>query len=655
MNCLCSTKILLHQWVFFWIAITIVQASLCNAQTRAPEREKKRIPPTHADVRYGAHERNVIDLYLAKSTTPTPLVLYIHGGGFRGGDKSTVNQTDLRSYLDLGYSVAAINYRLTDTAPAPAQYHDCARALQFLRHHAVQWNLDGQRVASTGSSAGAGTSMWLAFHDDLADPTSTDPIARESTRLNCVAVTNGQSSYDPRFAESIGIPRPNFDRHPFFLPFYGIEQNEIDSEAAYAKYPEMAPITFLSADDAPVWLDYNRQNVPVTTDSDVQLVVHHPLLGIELKRQMDRLQLECIIQYLDSSDRKVRHGDDRPTISAVQFIQQHLAPRAAARQHLNLSTAMEAGRPAAGQTKENSTRAANPRESVGLMPLTEMSANDRYHGQDGGLYGKGMNTPPAGHRAVAEQELARIQPLDAEGKALAEGKIGFVSISMSNATMEFSRFKSLADADTDKAPAVSIVDCAQGGQAMAEWTRSDARAWMETDRRLKTAGVSPNQVQVAWIKLANKGPRGDLETHGRQLQRDTMAVIQNAKSRFPNLRIAYLSSRIYAGYATNNLNPEPFAYESAFVVRWLIQKQITGDAALNFSFEKGTIQSPLLLWGPYLWADGTTPRKVDNLFYSREDLAADGTHPSDTGTDKVAKIMLDFFKNDDLAKPWFVR
>lgn len=329
MGCMNSRKLSRSSMLVF-AAIILCQPGYCAGQTETADGAKRRIAPTHADVRYGAHERNVIDLYLAQSESPTPLVLYIHGGGFRGGDKSTVNQADLRSFLDLGYSVAAINYRLTDSAPAPAQYLDCARALQFLRHHAARWNLDGKRVASTGSSAGAGTSMWLAFHDDLADPSSTDPIARESTRLSCVAVTNGQSSYDPRFAESIGIPRPNFDRHSFFLPFYGIEANEIDTEAAYAKYREMAPITFLTSDDAPVWMDYNRQNEPVTAESDVQLVVHHPLLGIELKRQMDLLQVECVIQYLDPSGKKVRHGDDRPTINAVQFIQTYFTPRAAA-------------------------------------------------------------------------------------------------------------------------------------------------------------------------------------------------------------------------------------------------------------------------------------------------------------------------------------
>ena len=194
------------------VAVTVVDAGQRRSRPAPPE-------PTHADVRYGPHERNVLDLYLAESEGPTPLVLYIHGGGFRGGDKRSLGANVVKSYHDAGFSVAAINYRLTDTAPAPAAYLDCGRALQFLRYHADKWNLDPRLVASTGGSAGAGTSMWLAFHNDLADPKSDDPVARESTRLVCIAVSNGQSSYDPRFAEKIGIPRPNYERHDFFLPF----------------------------------------------------------------------------------------------------------------------------------------------------------------------------------------------------------------------------------------------------------------------------------------------------------------------------------------------------------------------------------------------------------------------------------------------------
>lgn len=295
------------------------------------------------------------------------------------------------------------------------------------------------------------------------------------------------------------------------------------------------------------------------------------------------------------------------------------------------------------------------REQTGLKPLTEMTAKDRYKGQDGGLYGNGRNAPPDNHRKAAAAEVGKIQPLAPDGNPDTGGRIVLISISMSNATQEFSTFKRLADVHSAKSPTLTIVDCAQGGQAMAEWVNPQAPPWREADRRIAAAQVTARQVQVAWIKLANKGPRGELDEHGKKLQRDTLAVIQNARARFPKLRIAYLSSRIYGGYATNPLNPEPFAYESAFVVRWLIQDQIKGDAALNFDAAYGPVKAPLLLWGPYLWADGTKPRQIDKLVWNRADLAGDGTHPSSAGQQKVARMLLDFFRTDETAKPWFVR
>lgn len=292
----------------------------------AQDRKQSQLEPTHTNVRYGPHERNVLDLYLAESDTPTPLVLYIHGGGFRGGDKRSLNRGQGRSYLDSGYSIAAINYRLTDTAPAPAAYLDCARALQFLRHHAEKWNLDPRRVASTGGSAGAGTSMWLAFHDDLAEPESEDPIARQSTRLRCIVVLNGQSSYDPRFAEQIGIPRPNFERHPFFLPFYDLEKDEIDTPRAYRRYESAAPITYLTKDDPPALLIYRYPNKEVTSESPLNLVVHHPKFGIALKQRMDALGIECIVQYRDSETRRtVRHGENAAPLKPIEFIEKHFS------------------------------------------------------------------------------------------------------------------------------------------------------------------------------------------------------------------------------------------------------------------------------------------------------------------------------------------
>ncbi|HZN34769.1 MAG TPA: hypothetical protein VFB80_13165 [Pirellulaceae bacterium] len=292
-------------------------------------------------------------------------------------------------------------------------------------------------------------------------------------------------------------------------------------------------------------------------------------------------------------------------------------------------------------------------EKTGFKPLTEMTADDRYKGQDGGLYGQGRNSPPDELKKAAEVELKKIVPLDKDGKPAASGTIAFISISMSNATQEFSTFKPLADRDAAKSPRVTIVDCAQGGQAMAEWVDPSANPWQVASQRLVSAGVSPQQVQVAWVKLANKGPRGDLQEHGAKLQKDTTAVLQNAKTKFPNLRIVYLGSRIYGGYTGGPLNPEPYAYEGAFVVRWLIQDQMKGSAALNYDAAKGDVKAPLLLWGAYFWGDGVTPRKSDGLVWKREDFAGDGTHPSQSGREKVARMILDFCKSEELAKPWF--
>lgn len=188
---------------------------------------------------------------------------------------------------------------------------------------------------------------------------------------------------------------------------------------------------------------------------------------------------------------------------------------------------------------------------------------------------------------------------------------------------------------------------------MAQWTAPSARPWTVAEERLQSANVTPKQVQIAWVKLANVSPSGELAEHGKKLQADTLAVLQNAKARFPNLRIAYLSSRIYAGYAGTRLNPEPYAYEGAFPVRWLIQDQIKGDANLNYDPQRGTVKAPLLLWGPYLWADGMTPRKSDGLIWERQDLGGDGTHPSDKGRQKVSDQLLTFFKTDAEAQTWF--
>jgi hypothetical protein len=292
-----------------------------------------------------------------------------------------------------------------------------------------------------------------------------------------------------------------------------------------------------------------------------------------------------------------------------------------------------------------------------LTPLTELGTA-KYKGEDGGLYGGGRNEPPKEHLAVAMAESAKIQPLDAEGKPSKDGKIVLVSIGMSNTTMEYSVFKKLADADPQKSPHVVVVDGAMGARTGTAWALDgvDLLPAGEGDRLIKIMGGMGRKVTKGfgdtWTTVEER-----LKTAGvnaRQVQANIGDILLIARHRYPNLRIAYLSSRIYGGYATTPLNPEPYAYEEAFSMRWLIQDQIAGKPALNYDSAHGEVKAPVVLWGPYLWADGTTPRKADGLIYAREDLSpGDGTHPEQSARTKVANLLLTFLKNDPTAKRWF--
>ncbi len=324
-----------------------------------------------------------------------------------------------------------------------------------------------------------------------------------------------------------------------------------------------------------------------------------------------------------------------------------------------------------GVPRENLVRpgrqgALEPKDSMGLTPLTDMGKDDKYKGESGGLYGNGSNVPPEALQKAADKQLAKIGPLDADGKPAKDGKIVFISVGMSNTTQEFSVFKRMADADPNKAGNVVIVDCAQASMAAHQWadpnvvTRGQEQArspWDVMDGRIERAGVTAKQVQVAWIKLAQIGPArlGEFPRHAKTIEEDTKVILNGLMRRFPNLRVAYLGSRIYGGYTRGPLNPEPYAYEGAFAVRWSIEDQMKGNPELNWDAEKGAVKSPLLLWGPYLWADGVKGRKVDGLVYLREDLADDGTHPSQSGQKKVAELLLDFLKTDKNAKCWYLK
>ncbi len=291
------------------------------------------------------------------------------------------------------------------------------------------------------------------------------------------------------------------------------------------------------------------------------------------------------------------------------------------------------------------------RTSTGMVPLNDPYFFS-YRGYAGGLYPNGTNHRPTQHEAAGLRLAAEVRPRNTLGAVdEAGGKIVFLSTGMSNTTQEFSAFKQIADKDPEKNPKLVIVDGAQGGATASAIVQNGANYWAEVDRRLAAAGVTAAQVQAGWLKEALAGPNLPFPQDAQDLLRWLKPLVQILRSRFPNLRLLYLSSRIYGGYATTALNPEPYAYQSGFAVKWLIEGQLTGEGDLSHDAGK----APWLAWGPYLWADGTRERD-DGLTWACADLQpSDGTHPADSGRQKVAGLLLDFLKSDSTARPWFVR
>jgi hypothetical protein len=294
--------------------------------------------------------------------------------------------------------------------------------------------------------------------------------------------------------------------------------------------------------------------------------------------------------------------------------------------------------------------------NLGILPLPDLGPGI-YKATAGGLYPNGANPRPPDHEAAGLQiALEQIQPRDTNGTVNAtNGRIVLLSIGMSNTTQEWGGgFQPRANADPGKNPRLVLVDGAQGGQAATDWTNFNAATWTNIETRLRNAGVTTNQVQVIWMKHARRNPNQPFPLHAQLLQTNLETILRIAQQRYPNLKIAYLSSRTRS-YATNvgGLNPEPFAFESGFSVRWLIEKQLNGN--LNYDPAKGAVVVPWLSWGPYLWADGTNPRS-DGFTWLCSDLQTDFTHPSPSGgVPKVGAQLLAFFKTDPTATPWFLK
>ena len=303
--------------------LLVLQASLpaADAPKKKPAAKKPAakaaLPPqpkpTLADVPYGPHERQVLDFYQAKSARPTPVVLNIHGGGWVRGDKKSIGE--MVKCLDAGVSVVSINYRYSQQAqlagvkpPVEWPLHDAARALQFIRSKAAEWKIDKQRIGATGGAAGACSSLWLALHNDRADPKSRDPIARESTRLWCAAVNVAQTSLDPKQLKE-WTPNSRYGGHAFGF----MDPNDLATrDTRFAEFlaareqllpwiKQYSPYELASADDPPIYLIYTA---PPELGKEQKDPTHTANYGVKFQEKLRQLGVPCELVYPGAPDAK---------------------------------------------------------------------------------------------------------------------------------------------------------------------------------------------------------------------------------------------------------------------------------------------------------------------------------------------------------------
>jgi hypothetical protein len=311
--------------------------------------------------------------------------------------------------------------------------------------------------------------------------------------------------------------------------------------------------------------------------------------------------------------------------------------------------------------------------SVLRLPLTDMGSAT-YQGFSGGLYPAGNTLPPQ-HAGLGIQRALAVEPLDASGQSSPQGKYVLLSIGMSNTTMEYCGVggapdlscttpsfggQALADPAVNHAQ-LAIVDGALGGRSAEFWVSPQSPEYDRVrDNMLAPLGLSEAQVQAVWLKVANPAPSTSLPSQNADafvLLAQMGSIVRALRVRYPNLAQVFVSSRIYGGYATTALNPEPYAYESGFAVKWLIESQIRQLQTGAIDPRAGDLDpysvAPWLAWGPYMWADGANPRS-DGLAWLSGDFTSDGTHPSPAGVQKVGSMLLDFFRQSPQTRCWFL-
>ena len=298
-----------------------------------------------------------------------------------------------------------------------------------------------------------------------------------------------------------------------------------------------------------------------------------------------------------------------------------------------------------------------PNTTTPIVALNDLGTGT-YQGSQGGLYPNGSNVRPSAQDSYGVGLARGIQPLDASGNPSPTGKYVLLAVGESTLQNEFNRFLPIANGDPAKNPNLVMVNGAQGGATPNQFLTTSSAYWATTiNNYLPQNGVTPQQVVVAYIEDTDGIATGTFPSDITTLQSHYETMMQTMLTLFPNLKMVYFGTRVYGGYSNGVVaaaNPEPYAFEVGYAVKWAIQDQLNGNTNLNYNPLLGPVVAPWMSWGPYYWSNGMLGRN-DGLVWDCEDFSSDGTHPSSTyGQLKVATPLLSFLKTDDTTIPWYL-
>lgn len=263
--------------------------------------------PTKADVSYGPHPHQVMDIYMpAHGAGPFPVLIWY--GGLWVPSKGV---PDLNNFLPAHCAVIAVEGRTMGdaiqakiTPPVSVCLLDARRAVQFVRFHAAEWNLDPQRIAVAGGSQGTQPALYVACAGEKADLNSTDPVERESTKVTCVGAWRSQTTLDPKrmqeWVPGVAYGAPSWG--------YSFADSLIKRDELLPVISQWSPDALLNKDTPPIYIQYDWGLVKPDNVRDVEYKVHSPLFGLGFQKLAQKLGVTCYVKYPGQSPDQTTGG-----------------------------------------------------------------------------------------------------------------------------------------------------------------------------------------------------------------------------------------------------------------------------------------------------------------------------------------------------------